>query len=115
MSYRLQFRFLKVAVTAAFLFYAAAATAQSEFKGLENLLTTPKSYVVGHTTTAPVIDGDISDAAWRQAPWTDDFIDIEGADKPAPPLQTNFKMLWDDTCLYVAARVKAYKKTVKSI
>lgn len=106
MSYRLQFRFLKVAVTAAFLFYAAATTAQSEFKGLENLLTTPKSYVVGHTTTAPVIDGDISDAAWRQAPWTDDFIDIEGADKPAPPLQTNFKMLWDDTCLYVAARVK---------
>jgi hypothetical protein len=105
MSDRLQLPFFKAAMAAAFLFYAAAATAQTEFKGLENLLTTPKSYVVGHTSTAPVIDGDISDAAWQQAPWTDDFIDIEGADKPAPPLRTNFKMLWDDTCLYIAARV----------
>lgn len=105
MGNRLQLRFLKIATAAVCSFYTVRACAQSEFKGFENLLTTPKSYVIGHVNDAPKIDGDISDAIWQQAPWTDDFIDIEGADKPAPPLKTNFKMLWNDTCLYIAARV----------
>ncbi|MDO3642520.1 carbohydrate-binding family 9-like protein [Mucilaginibacter sp. L3T2-6] len=105
MTDSLQGGFLRLALVTAFSFYTAVACAQPEFKGLENLLTTPKSYIVGHTSVVPVIDGDISDATWQQAPWTDDFADIEGADKPAPLLRTNFKMLWDDTCLYIAAQV----------
>lgn len=79
--------------------------AQSPFKGLEQLFTVPKGYVAGYTKIAPVIDGDLNDAAWQQAAWTDDFTDIEGDVKPIPPLQTNVKMLWDDTCLYIAAKV----------
>lgn len=79
--------------------------AQDIFKGYENLFTVPESYVVKHTSKAPVIDGDISDSEWQQAKWTTDFVDIEGSLKPKPPLQTNIKMLWDDSCLYVAARM----------
>jgi hypothetical protein len=79
--------------------------AQSPFKGFENLFTPPKSYTVNYVKTPPVIDGDINDAVWQQAPWTDNFRDIEGDLKPEPKLQTNVKMLWGDTCLYIAAKI----------
>ncbi len=82
-----------------------SVVAQSPFKGLENLFTIPKGYIVNYTKTPPVIDGDLNDAAWQQARWTDDFVDIEGDRKPKPPLQTNVKMLWDDSCLYIAGRI----------
>jgi hypothetical protein len=80
--------------------------AQSEFKGLENLFTTPLNYVIYHTTIAPVIDGDINDNAWKQAEWTTDFGDIEGDSKPKPTYQTKVKMLWGDSCLYIAAQIQ---------
>ncbi|MCO5947196.1 carbohydrate-binding family 9-like protein [Mucilaginibacter flavidus] len=97
--------YAKLIFAALLLFSATAALAQPQFKDLENFFSLPKSYVVGYTKTAPVIDGDITDAAWQQAKWTDDFVDIEGNLKPNPPLKTNIKMLWDDTCLYIAAQV----------
>jgi hypothetical protein len=79
--------------------------AQSPFKGFENLFTTPKSYSVNYVKTPPVIDGDINDVAWQQATWSDKFRDIEGNLKSEPKLQTNVKMLWGDTCLYIAAKI----------
>ncbi|WP_299590609.1 carbohydrate-binding family 9-like protein [Mucilaginibacter sp.] len=101
----LQVCYLKIIIAALILFGTSGTMAQPQFKGLEHLFTTPKSYVAGYTKNAPLIDGDINDAAWQQAKWTDDFIDIEGDLKPHPPLQTNIKMLWDDTCLYMAVKV----------
>ncbi len=83
-----------------------AAMAQSPFKAFENLFTTPKGYIVSYTKTPPVIDGELNDSGWQQAVWTADFEDIEGDLKPKPPLQTNVKMLWDDSCLYIAAKIK---------
>jgi hypothetical protein len=83
-----------------------AANAQSPFKGLENLFTTPLSYTVTYTATPPVIDGNINDPVWQQAVWTAQFQDIEGDLKPRPSLQTQVKMLWDDSCLYIAARIQ---------
>jgi len=80
--------------------------AQPEFKGLENLFTTPLNYVIQHTNTAPTIDGDINEVAWKQAAWTTDFVDIEGDSKPKPPYATKIKMLWDDSCLYIAAQMQ---------
>ncbi|WP_259067237.1 carbohydrate-binding family 9-like protein [Mucilaginibacter sp. X4EP1] len=88
-----------------FLVFASSASAQQEFKPFENLFTTPKSYVVKYVSTPPVIDGDINDAVWQQAQWTDDFKDIEGDLKPNPPLKTKVKMLWGDSCLYIAAQI----------
>jgi hypothetical protein len=50
-----------------------------------------------------VIDGRLDDAAWKAAPWTDDFVDIEGGTRPTPRYRTRVKMLWDERCLYIGA------------
>jgi hypothetical protein len=63
----------------------------------------PRGYVC-YRAKAPIqIDGKLDDAAWQDAPWTEDFVDIEGDAKPAPRFRTRVKMLWDDTYFYVAA------------
>lgn len=96
---------IKTGLIVSACFISGSVMAQDTFKGLENLFTVPENYVVKHVAAAPVIDGDINDNIWQQAKWTSDFVDIEGDLKPKPPLQTNIKMLWDDSCLYVAARL----------
>lgn len=107
--------FVVVIIAGIFLSVAAPVNAQSPFTGLENLFTVPLSYVVYHTGTPPLIDGDISDDTWQQADWTNEFQDIEGSSKPHPALRTKVKMLWDDSCLYIAAQMQepqvwAYQK-----
>ena len=62
----------------------------------------PRRYVCYRASSAPSIDGKLDEAAWRAAPWTDDFIDIEGDIRPRPRFRTRAKMLWDDTNFYVA-------------
>ncbi len=58
-------------------------------------------------TAAPIhIDGKLDDAAWRNAPWTADFVDIEGEGQPRPKYRTRVKMLWDDQYLYIAAELE---------
>lgn len=52
------------------------------------------------------IDGKIDDAAWKNAPWTDYFVDIEGGKKPQPRFRTRVKMLWDDQYFYIAAEME---------
>jgi hypothetical protein len=45
-------------------------------------ITQPK-YCRRPRTSSPIrIDGRLEDAAWRNAPWTDDFVDIQGAGHP---------------------------------
>jgi hypothetical protein len=83
----------------------SSAKSQALFKGLEPLFATPENYVVYHTDNAPVIDGNINDLAWQQVGWTNEFRDIEGAGKPNPAYPTKVKMLWDDSCLYIAAQI----------
>lgn len=65
----------------------------------------PRHYVVPFTRRPPVMDGRLHDPAWAAAPWTDDFVDIEGDVRPAPRLRTRVRMLWDSTALYVAAEL----------
>ena len=64
-----------------------------------------RHYVARYTTHPPTIDGRLNDAAWRAAPWSDAFVDIEGDLKPAPRLRTRMKMVWDSTALYIAAEL----------
>jgi hypothetical protein len=66
----------------------------------------PRAYDCRRTGTPVRLDGRLEEGAWRSAPWTDDFVDIEGAAKPAPRFRTRAKMLWDDTYFYVAARLE---------
>jgi hypothetical protein len=66
----------------------------------------PRRYQAPHVATAPVIDGHLDDAAWRTAPWSASFVDIEGDLRPAPALRTRMKLAWDDRTLYIAAEME---------
>jgi Carbohydrate family 9 binding domain-like len=66
----------------------------------------PKGYVCYRATGPVTIDGRLDDAAWRDVPWTDVFVDIEGASKPKPRLRTRVKMLWDDQYFYIGAELE---------
>jgi hypothetical protein len=66
----------------------------------------PRGYVCKYTALPVQIDGKLDDPAWEIAPWTDDFVDIEGAAKPKPRFRTRAKMLWDENYLYVAAELE---------
>jgi len=68
----------------------------------------PRGYVCHRVPHPIAIDGALSDPAWKRAPWSEDFKDIEGDVKPAPPLRTRVKMLWDDTFFYVGARLEEH-------
>ncbi len=65
----------------------------------------PREYICYRAPTPPVIDG-LIEAAWKDAPWTEDFVDIEGELKPPPPHRTRAKMLWDDQYFYFAAEIE---------
>lgn len=67
----------------------------------------PRGYICPHAAAAPEIDGKLDDAAWAAAPWTEDFVDIEGDAKPKPKWRTRAKMTWDEANLYIAAEMEA--------
>jgi hypothetical protein len=85
---------------------ALPAQAQVSFQDLEGLFTPPKGYVVQHTSQPLRLDGRFSEAAWQQAAWTTDFVDIEGTAKPLPTYQTRVKMLWNDSTLFIATTLQ---------
>jgi hypothetical protein len=66
----------------------------------------PETYIAYKTSSAINIDGVIDDLAWGAAPWTSEFVDIEGSAKPKPPLRTRAKLLWDENYLYIAAELE---------
>jgi hypothetical protein len=67
---------------------------------------TPYGYLCYRANDTVVIDGDLTKTVWRSAPWTDDFVDIEGASRPRPRYRTRAKMLWDDHYLYIGAELE---------
>ncbi len=66
----------------------------------------PRGYVCYRAPHPVRVDGTLSDRAWEAAPWTDEFVDIEGDRKPRPLFPTRAKMLWDDEYFYVGARLE---------
>jgi hypothetical protein len=52
------------------------------------------------------VDGKADEPSWADAPWTEDFADIEGPGKPLPRFRTRAKMLWDDQYFYVYAELR---------
>ncbi len=63
----------------------------------------PEHYTCPRAVIPPRMTGKLDDDVWGHAPWTADFVDIEGDRRPAPRFQTRAKMLWDDDCFYVGA------------
>src|SRR5690348_3016190 len=66
----------------------------------------PREYVCYRARSAITIDGRGDEPAWQDAPWTEDFVDIQGSIKPAPRFRTRAKLLWDDRYLYVFAEIQ---------
>ncbi|MCB0554438.1 MAG: carbohydrate-binding family 9-like protein [Phaeodactylibacter sp.] len=66
----------------------------------------PRQYVCYRAAGPITIDGQADEASWQAAPWTEDFVDIEGELKPAPTYRTRAKILWDENYLYFAATIE---------
>jgi hypothetical protein len=66
----------------------------------------PEVYGAPRASGDPVIDGSLDDPAWQSAPWTNDFVDIQGGAMPSPRHRTRARILWDDEYLYVGAEME---------
>lgn len=66
----------------------------------------PPVYLCHRAAETPAIDGKIESGAWAKAPWTSDFIDIQGPDHTKPRFRTRAKLLWDAERLYIGAQME---------
>lgn len=89
-----------LAVALAAMLWAGAAPWRAEAP-----LTHPRGYVCYRAPSPIRVDGRLDDEAWREAAWTNDFVDIEGDVKPPPALRTRVKMLWDQSAFYIGAEL----------
>ena len=63
----------------------------------------PRTHIAYSTNEEILIDGLGNEDAWKQVPWSENFIDIEGI--KTPTYQTNVKMLWDENYYYILAKM----------
>lgn len=90
-----------------FTLVSAAASAQvPNYEYWKYMRTiTPEGYVCYRAATPLKIDGRLDESSWKTASWTNVFVDIEGAKRPAPRFQSKAKMLWDDRYFYAAVEM----------
>jgi hypothetical protein len=88
-------------LTAALVLPAGAVRAQPA-----DAYRPPRHYLCYRAGGPITVDGRLDEDAWKAAPWTEDFVDIEGAGRPAPRFRTRAKMLWDDRYFYIAAELE---------
>ena len=87
----------------------AAAACSGPAKGpapVSGALHPPLSYRAPFAAARPALGGSLEQGAWAAAPWTEDFVDIEGGRRPLPAYRTRAKMLWDAEFLYVGAELQ---------
>ncbi|MCW5517885.1 carbohydrate-binding family 9-like protein [Muriicola sp. Z0-33] len=63
----------------------------------------PRQYIANKTSEPIAIDGNDNENSWKNASWSEQFIDIEGKIQPKYP--TRMKMLWDADYLYFFAQM----------
>ena len=62
----------------------------------------PRTAVCYRAPGPPTIDGNLDEAVWDKASWSDAFTDIEGR-RVKPRFKTMVKLLWDETNFYIGA------------
>lgn len=80
----------------------------------EGLFSVPKIYAAAKVQTPISIDGSLNDKGWENVAWSEIFSDIAGRselkgvriDSPEKILPTRIKMCWDDSSLYIAAKLR---------
>ena len=87
------------------VYFYTPTNAQNNLAQVEALQPTPKIYSAKKIDSKIDIDGKM-EFIWDTAPWSSDFIDIEGTNKPKPTYRTRYKMLWDDENLYIYAKLQ---------
>ncbi len=80
--------------------------AQNIFEGYEHLFEPVKTYSVYKIIDEIRIDGLTNEGSWQHAQWSDLFSDIEGNKKPEPLFHARFKMVWNDTVLFILAELE---------
>lgn len=105
MIQELRFRFLLLTVL--LLQASTTATAQNRC-GVEDeyFRIQPRGYLCMRADTPITIDGLADDEAWSAAPWSEDFVDIEGERCAEPRFRTRMKMLWDEEFFYFFAEME---------
>jgi len=61
------------------------------------------TYHAPRAETAPVVDGDASDAAWQAAPWRDIAYRWLGPEFSAADFRGRYKVVWTTDKLYILA------------
>lgn len=65
----------------------------------------PPVYACNRAAVPFQLDGNLDKPFWQNAPFTDDFLDIQGTHLPSPRFRTRAKLLWDDEHLYIGAQL----------
>jgi hypothetical protein len=89
-----------------FLILIIGSTGFSQPVRIPQVEFSPRSYICYKTVNPIMPDGRIIEESWQSAKWSEDFTDIEGGKKPVPRFRSRVKMLWDETCLYIAAELE---------
>ncbi len=61
-------------------------------------------YTTKKLQKTPIIDGKINEDAWNVVEWSSDFVERTPNEGSEPTHQTKFKVMFDDTYLYIALR-----------
>jgi Carbohydrate family 9 binding domain-like len=95
---------MKVRIAILTLVLAAGLPQSKPAADFEKLPFAPRKAVCYRTAGPLKIDGMLEEDAWRAAPWSEPFVDIQGDRRP--PLDTRVKILWDDEFMYFGAQLE---------
>jgi len=89
-----------------FLLTSSIAIAQQTQNAEYNPKHDQKTYTTQRLEgfSKPNIDGKITEDLWNIVPWAGDFVEQEPDENTPPSQETQFKITYDDSYLYVAVR-----------
>ncbi|MES2525259.1 MAG: DUF5916 domain-containing protein [Gemmatimonadota bacterium] len=82
-----------------------SSTSVSPVAGVGGERTPARFSTATRTAQAPVIDGKLDDAVWRQATVIDQFLEYEPNTGATPRFRTELRVLFDDKYLYIMGRM----------